>query len=183
MKKNNGVTQVVAIAIGAAIMFILMKFVVIPLPIPNTTLQVSYGFLALFAAVFGPVPAALAGFIGHWLNDALTYGSVWYSWVIASAILGLLLGVLFRNIPVEKGIFERSHKIQFLVGQLIANGIVWAVIAPVLDILIYSEPASKVFTQGIVSAVLNAIATGLVGWLLIEGYARTRTKSGSLSEK
>ena len=68
-------------------------------------------------------------------------------------------------------------------GQLIANGIVWAVIAPVLDILIYSEPASKVFTQGIVSAVLNAIATGLVGWLLIEGYARTRTKSGSLSEK
>lgn len=180
--KNNGVRNVVAIAIGAAIFFILNRFVQIPLPVPNTSLQTSYGFLALFAAVFGAVPAALAGFIGHALTD-LTYGSIWISWVLSTAVVGFGLGVLMKDIPLEQGIFNTKHKIRFIIGQLIVNLIAWGAIAPVLDILIYAEPANKVFLQGIVAAVVNALSTGLIGWLLIEAYVRTRTKSGSLSEK
>lgn len=182
MKKNE-VTQIVATAIGAAIMFVLMKFVVIPTPIPNTTLQVSYGFLALFATVFGPIPAALAGFIAHWLNDALTYGSVWYSWVIVTAIVGLGIGYLMKGNQVEKGVFEKKDQWKFIIGQLIINLIGWGLIAPCLDILIYAEPMNKVFIQGLVSGIANAVATGVVGVLLISAYAKTRTKSGSLSAK
>lgn len=182
MKQTNGVRNVVAVAIGAAIFFVLMRFVQIPLPVPNTSLQTAYGFLALFAAVFGAVPAAIAGFIGHALVD-LTYGSVWISWVLSTAIAGFGLGLVMKDVPVEQGEFNKKHKIRFIVGLLVVNLVAWALIAPSLDVLIYAEPANKVFVQGIVAALVNAFSTALIGWVLIEAYVRTRTKSGSLSEK
>lgn len=182
MKQNNSVRNVVAVAIGAAIFFVLMRFVQIPLPVPNTSLQTAYGFLALFATVFGAVPAAIAGFIGHALVD-LTYGSVWISWVLSTAVTGLGLGLVMKDVPVEQGEFNRKHKIRFIVGLFIVNVIAWALIAPALDVLIYAEPANKVFVQGIVAALVNALSTALIGWILIEAYVRTRTKSGSLTEK
>ena len=39
--------------------------------------------------------------------------------------------------------------IRFNIGQVVAHLLSWAVIAPVLDILIYGEPANKVFVQGL----------------------------------
>lgn len=182
MEKDNNVRNVVAVAIGAAIFFVLMRFVQIPLPVPNTSLQVAYGFLALFATVFGAIPAAIAGFIGHALVD-LTYGSVWISWVLSTAVTGFGLGIVMKDIPVEQGEFNNKHKIRFIVGLIVVNLVAWGLIAPGLDILIYAEPANKVFLQGIVAALVNAFSTALIGWVLIEAYVRTRTKSGSLSEK
>ncbi|HZK22996.1 MAG TPA: ECF transporter S component, partial [Atopostipes sp.] len=66
---------------------------------------------------------------------------------------------------------------------IVVNLIAWAIAAPSLDVLIYAEPVNKVFVQGIVAALVNAFSTALIGWVLIEAYVRTRTKSGSLSEK
>ncbi len=56
-------------------------------------------------------------------------------------------------------------------------------IAPTLDIIIYSEPANKVYVQGIVSAISNSIATGVIGTILLVAYAATRTRSGSLKKE
>ena len=52
-----------------------------------------------------------------------------------------------------------------------------------LDILIYSEPLDKLFAQGLVAAIANAITTAIVGSLLCVAYAATRTKAGSLSKE
>jgi len=71
----------------------------------------------------------------------------------------------------------------FNVGQIITNIVAWGVVAPILDILIYSEPANKVFFQGIVSAGMNSVAVGVLGTLLLIAYANTRTKSGSLTRE
>lgn len=67
--KKNPVVLVVAIGIGAALFFVLGRFVSIPSPIPNTSISIQYGLLAFMAAVFGPVAGALIGFIGHFLVD------------------------------------------------------------------------------------------------------------------
>jgi energy-coupling factor transport system substrate-specific component len=67
--------------------------------------------------------------------------------------------------------------------QLIANAIAWILVAPVLDILIYSEPVNLVFTQGIVAAVSNAISTGIIGTILLVLYSRTRSQKGSLTKE
>lgn len=75
---NNklSIRTVVAVGIGAAIMFVLMRFVAVPSGIPNTNLNLSSAVLALFAAIFGPIAGLLIGFIGHTLTD-LTWGGVW----------------------------------------------------------------------------------------------------------
>jgi energy-coupling factor transport system substrate-specific component len=70
--------------------------------------------------------------------------------------------------------------IYFNIIQIIGHLIAWVVIAPVLDILIYSEPVNLVFTQGLVAFVSSAVSTGVFGTLLLLAYSKTRTKEGSL---
>ena len=77
--EEKSIKKVVAMGIGAAVYIVLSRFAAIPTPIPNTTLQVTYAFLALMAFVYGPVVGLGIGFIGHTLNDMLLYGNVWFS--------------------------------------------------------------------------------------------------------
>ena len=176
------VKTVVATAIGAAIFFVLMRFVAIPTWVPNTTINVAYGFVALFGAVFGALPAALAAFIGHWLTD-LSYGGAWYSWILGSTVCAYVLGYALKGNRVEKGEFTKAMKSRFVVGAVLANAVAWLVVAPGLDVLIYQQPFEVVFAQATLAALTNLIGTLVVGYILIEAYAKTRTKSGSLSAK
>lgn len=182
MNKKFTVKHIVAIGIGAAVFFILKRFVTIPTGIPNTDIATAYPFLALLGVIYGPIVAGLAGFIGHALGDLTTYGA-WWSWIIASGILGTFFGLIAKRISIEQGIFDKKEIVTFLAGETIANLITWAVIAPIGDILIYAEAPSKVFTQGIVAGIINAIVTGVIGVILLKAYAQTKTKKGSLNKE
>ena len=59
--KKFSVKTIVAIGIGAALFFVLGRFVAIPSPVANTTVSVQYGLLAFLAMVYGPVAGALVG--------------------------------------------------------------------------------------------------------------------------
>ncbi|MGC4378330.1 ECF-type riboflavin transporter substrate-binding protein [Fictibacillus sp. Mic-4] len=181
MGKNQLSTKtIVAIGIGAAVFVILGRFVSIPTGIPNTTVETAYAFLALMALLFGPIAGGLIGLIGHALKDAIFYGTPWWSWVIVSALVGFLFGLASRKINLDEGRFGAKQMVSFNIIQVIAQAIGWFFIAPMLDILIYAEPANKVFVQGIVAGVSNMVTVGVLGTLLVAAYAKTRTKSGSL---
>lgn len=62
--KKFSVKTMVAIGIGAALFFVLGRYVAIPSPVPNTTISVQYGLLAFMAVIYGPVAGALIGLIG-----------------------------------------------------------------------------------------------------------------------
>ena len=68
----------------------------------------------------------------------------------------------------------------FNIVQVVANVVAWIICAPVLDILIYAEPANKVFGQGAVACICNAIIIAILGTLLGFAYSKIRTKSSSL---
>jgi energy-coupling factor transport system substrate-specific component len=179
-KKIISVRTVVAIGIGAALMFVLMRFVAIPTGVPNTTLNLAAAIVAVFAAIFGPLAGMLIAFIGHFLTD-LTWGyGVWWSWVIANAVFGLLVGLFWKLYKIEEGGFGLKNCIIFNAVQIVANHIAWVLIASILDILIYAEPADKVFIQGLVAGSLNAGVVLILGSLLAFSYSKTRTKAGSL---
>ena len=182
MKKELSVKTIVAIGIGSAVFVILGRFAVIPTFVPNTNLETSYPFLALMSVVYGPVDGALIGLIGHTLKDFTTYGSAWWSWIICSGLIGLIFGFAGRKINLKQGIFGKTEILTFNLYQIVGNAVVWGLVAPALDIIIYSEPAKKVFTQGIVSGVLNMIAVGIIGTLLMKAYAATQIKQGSLKK-
>jgi len=173
------IKQLVATAIGAAIFFLLARFLSFPV-FANTYLTLQYAVVGFFAVVFGPICGLLIGLIGHFFVDLSWGWGVWWSWVIASAVVGCLSGFLLKPGKVEEGEFGGGDIVRFIIGSLIVHAIAWGVIAPVGDILIYAEPADKVFTQGLIAGAGNFVITAVVGTLLIFGYSKTRTKSDSL---
>ena len=159
--KNTSIKTVVAIGIGAALFFV----------------------LGLLAAMYGPLAGGLIGFIGHTLIDLSWGGSPWWSWVIASAFVGVVVGLFSKKIAIEEGTFGKKEVITFAIANVVANVVAWLGIAPVLDILIYAEPAKKVFAQGAFAAVSNIITAVVVGGLLILAYTKTIAKKGSLDKE
>ena len=181
--KKFSVKTIVAIGIGAALFFVLGRFVAIPSPVPNTNVTTQYGLLAFLSVVFGPVAGALIGLIGHALID-FSYGwGIWWSWVIASAVFGLLMGVATKALKLEEGEIGKKGLIKFNIAQVVSHVICWGAVAPVLDILMYNEPIEKLFSQGLVSGIGNAVTTAIVGSLLCVAYAATKPKAGSLSKE
>lgn len=174
---------IVATGIGAALFTLLFMFVKVPTGIPETDVQTAYGVGAFFAAMFGPIAGFLIAFIGHALSDAVQYGSPWWSWVIASGISCFLVGLVYPRLKVDEGVCTGKDLLLFNLFQIAANVIAWIVVAPVLDIVIYSEPANLVFTQGAVAALWNAISMGVIGSLLLFLYSKTRSGKGSLSKE
>ena len=181
-KSKFSIKSIVAIGIGAALFFVLGRFIAIPTPVPNTTANIQYGVVSVFGVVFGPVVSMLAAFIGHTLID-LSWGSPWWSWIIASAVYGLIVGLSKKAIDIENGKFGLREVLIFNVVQIVAHGICWVGVATALDVLIYAEPIEKLVSQSLMAWGLNALTTAIVGTLLLFAYAKTRTKAGSLQKE
>lgn len=182
--KTMSVKTLVAIGIGAAVFVVLGRFAAIPVPfIPNTTINTQYAFLAVMAMLFGPVAGGLIGLIGHALIDIITYGTPWWSWIIASGICGLIMGLCMMRIDAEGGEFGKKQVLAFNVSQVIAHAVSWLVVAPILDVVAMGEPVAKVFAQGAVAFLSNSVSTGIIGTLLAFAYSKTRVKKGSLEKE
>ena len=181
--KNFSVKTIVATGIGAALFFVLGRFVAIPSGVPNTNISIQYGLLAFIAAVYGPVAGLLSGLIGHFLID-FSYGwGVWWSWVIASSFFGCAIGFLTRKYTLEDGEFSKHDAVGFNVGQAVAHLLAWVLVAPVLDIVMYAEPANKVFIQGLAASCANIVTTAIIGTILCIAYAKTKPQAGSLNKE
>lgn len=181
--KNNTVKTFVAIGIGAALFFVLGRFVAIPSPIANTNISLQYAVLGLLAAMYGPVAGGLIGFIGHTLIDLSWGGAPWWSWVLSSALVGVIVGLFAKKMKIQEGEFGKKEVITFTISNVIAQVVAWCGLAPVLDILIYQEPVKKVFTQGFFAAIVNTLTAVIVGSLLIMAFTKTIAKKGSLDKE
>lgn len=185
MKKMFAINTktIVATGLGAALFTLLFMFVKVPTGVPEVSLQTAYGVGGFFAALFGPIAGGLIAFIGHLLSDAVQYGSPWMSWVIASGVACFITGLCHVKLNVEEGIFTAKDAVIYNVFQVIGNAVAWIVVAPVLDIVMYAEPAELVFTQGVAAAIPNAITMAIFGTLLLFIYSKTRAKKGSLTQE
>ena len=179
-KQAFSIKDVVAIGVGAAL-FVVIAMIPIPAPAPNTNIQLQYALQALFSVIFGPIVGFLMGLIGHAIKDAMTYG-LWWTWIISSGLFGLFVGFFRKQIGNLKGEVTKKELIVFNVVQVIANLLIWGLIAPIGDVMIYKESANKVFLQGVVAGSVNALTVAIAGSLLLIAYARTQTKDGSLSK-
>ena len=182
MLKDLSVKTIVAIGIGTALFFLLARFVSIPV-FANTKLTFQYALLVFFAVIFGPVAGLLIGLIGHSLADLSWGWGLWWSWIVVSGVVGFAFGLIMKGVDIEAGAFNKASVIiRFIFGIVIVHFVAWVGIAPVLDILIYAQPANMVFMQGLVAGTGNIITTVIVGTLLLFAYTKTRIKTGSLSK-
>ena len=119
----------------------------------------------------------LIGFIGHTLIDLSWGGSPWWSWVIASAFVGVVVGLFSKKLNLQEGEFSKKQVAFFALANIAAHLLAWILVAPVL------EPVKKVFAQGAFAAVSNSITAVVVGGLLVLAYTRTIAKKGSLDQE
>ncbi len=181
MNKNRfSIRTIVAIGIGAAVFMILGRFGSIPSGIPNTNIETSYEYLALMSILYGPIAGFLIGLIGHGLKDLVFYGMPWFSWVISSAVVGLIIGMAYKKVKVSNGEFGVKDILIFNITQIISNILAWFIIAPTLDIWIYADPANKVYIQGIIGGTSNMLTIGILGTIILTSYSKTKIKSRSL---
>ncbi len=181
MKFKIGIKEVVAMGIGTALFVVLTNAQIPLIVVPNTALQPRMAIMAFLSAVFGPAVGLVVGFAGHALGDALFYGSVWWSWVIPDGIVGLAIGLFANKFAVKEGGFVTGKNIiLFNVVQVVVNAVAWILCAPVLDILIFAEPANKVFAQGAFAFVGNIVVIGILGTILLVAYSKISGKSSDL---
>ena len=102
---------------------------------------------------------------------------------VSGAFTGVVVGLFAKKLNVQEGDFNKRKVATFAIANVVAHAIAWIVVAPVLDILIYAEPANKVFAQGAFAAVSNIITAVVVGGLLILAYTKTIAKKGSLDKE
>lgn len=142
--KNNSIKTVVAVGIGAALFFVLGRFVAIPSPVPNTNISLQYAVLALLAAMYGPVAGGLIGFIGHALIDLSWGGSPWWSWVITSAFVGVVIGWVVVAPVLDILIYAEPVKKVFAQGVFaaISNSITGVIVGGLL-IVAYTKTIAK----------------------------------------
>ncbi len=184
MKFKIGIKEVVAMGIGTALFVVLTNAQIPLIVVPNTALQPRMAILAFLSAVFGPIVGAVVGLLGHALGDALFYGSVWWSWVIPEGVVGLCIGLFVNKFAVKEGGFVNGKNIiLFNVVQIIANAIAWILVAPVLDILMFAEPANKVFAQGAFAFLGNIIVIGILGTILLIAYSKIVGGSNNLQKE
>ena len=161
-----------AAIIGTALFFIFSRYASIPIS-NGIYISFQYAILGFFSAMYGPVVGMIIGLVGHALVDYSFGWGIWWSWVIASGTVGLIGGFLVKQENMDKGIFEKPDISRFIVGNFLVHAVAWGLIAPVLDILLYDELATVVFTQGATAAVSNFIVTAVIGTLLITSNARS----------
>ena len=180
MKK--GILIVVAIGIGAALFFVLGRYIAIPTGVPNTNIALQYGILPIFAILFGPLVGMLSGLIGHILID-LTWGSLWWSWIIASAFFGLFIGFYSFKYNKNQQKFNLKDFMIYSLYCFVGHILSWNLIAPLLDFLIYKEPIEKLLAQGFTATFFNALASIIIGGALLSAYSKTVIKENSLRKE
>lgn len=180
--KKFGVKSVVATAILAALVFVLLRFVQIPTPFPDTTLSIYAAVIGLFAVLFGPAVGFLGGFLGNLLVDLTAGWGVWWTWVVGTGVFGLIMGLGCKGINLDEGVFGKKEIIRFVIVSFIGAALTWLVVCPVGDVLVYKEPAKLVFIQGISIGTCNFVVTAVLGSALCLAYASSKAKKGSLSK-
>ncbi|MGX6592177.1 energy-coupling factor transport system substrate-specific component [Cetobacterium ceti] len=171
--------NVVAIGIGAAL-YSVLSAIMIPIG-PNTSFRIAVALLTIFGVIFGPMVGFFVGFVGHALNDMIMWGSVWFSWVFLSAVIGLFAGFINndKSFNLESGKITKKHIFKMYIYAIL--GMIFAGLAAYVgDVYFYGEPPKKVWIQIALATFTNFIVTASLGIPIILAIGKSRRKHSNL---
>ena len=130
MKKNNSIKTVVAIGIGAALFFVLGRFVAISDSVPNTTTALSVCSTALLAAAMY-LPAAGGPTVSSVIHCDLVLGwNSWWELKYHICICRCGCRAFARKLNVQKVILQSKSSSILQSQNVVARVIGWVVVAP-----------------------------------------------------
>lgn len=183
MKKEFSTTEVVAVAIGAALFAVLMVYGGIPI-FTNTKLSPAYIVPVLVGGLYGPIPAALVGLLGNIFADLLGGWGFWFDWSIGNGILGLIIGTLpLYGVRLQQGIFTRKHAIILAVLAVVGNALSFGVITPLVTYVLYGGELGITLAQAQAAVISNASVIILIGIPLLFLIANRYKKQTNLRDE
>ena len=172
---------IVGVAIGAALFGVLMVYGGIRV-FTNTSLTSAMIVVAVVAALFGPLPAALTAGIGNVLADLIGGWGFWFDWSIGNFVLGFFVGLIpLYGARVEDGIFKVKHAVFYVISVLLGNIIGFGLVTPVLTVLFYSSELTITWLQAFSAIVSNGIVLIVIGIPLLFILAKRNAKKTNLS--
>ena len=172
---------IVGVAIGAALFGVLMNFGGIRV-FTNTNLTSAMIVVAVVAALFGPLPAALAAGLGNVLADLIGGWGFWFDWSIGNFVLGFFVGLLpLYGARIEDGIFKVKHAVFYVISVILGNLIGFGLVTPVLTVLFYSGELTITWAQAFSAIVSNGVVLIVIGIPLLVILARRNAKKTNLS--
>lgn len=186
LRRKPALRHALIILTGFAVYYLLGAFAQISTGIPLVYIYLQYPVLCVLAGMYGPVVGGLIGLLGHIAIDLTHEGFIWWSWVICSGLLGVLVGWLSRllhlrlqlRLPPEdsadRATAERhARRRAFMLAILLSNMVIWMLVAPLLDILLYHTGTTSAFVRGLFAALSNGLTTAVVADLLTSPARRT----------
>lgn len=172
---------IVGVAIGAALFGVLMVYGGIRV-FTNTSLTSAMIVVAVVAALFGPLPAALAAGIGNVLADLIGGWGFWFDWSIGNFVLGFFVGLIpLYGARIEDGVFKVKHAVFYVISVLIGNIIGFGLVTPFLTVAFYSSELTITWAQAFSAIVSNGIVLIVIGIPLLFILAKRNAKKTNLS--
>lgn len=172
---------IVGVAIGAALFGVLMVYGGIRV-FTNTSLTSAMIVVAVVAALFGPLPAALAAGIGNVLADLIGGWGFWFDWSIGNFVLGFFVGLIpLYGARIEEGIFKVKHAIFYVISVLVGNIVGFGLVTPLLTYLFYSGELTITYAQATAAVISNGIVLIVVGIPLLVVLSKRNAKKTNLS--
>ncbi len=186
MKEKNSGRDIVVIAIGIVLFFILGRFSAIGIAGSNETVNLNIGILAMISAFFGPVAGVIAGFLGQTAVEMSWFGFAVgrFAWdnIIAMAGFGFLMGFFAKGLYLHIKRKGGKKILLFQIMQVITNFAVWVIIAPVCNTLFFRQGMKKELATGLVAWLANviivAVISGIWLWLYFKPK-KEKTKKAS----
>ena len=174
---------IVGIAIGAALVGVLMNFGSIRVT-TNTSLTTSYIVLPIVGALCGPLPAFLTGLIGNTIADLIGGWGLWFDWSFGNAVAGFFMGLLpLYGAKIEDGVFSVKHAIIFAIVTIVGVGIGFGLVTPVLTYLFYSSELTVTWIQAWAAIISDASVSIIVGVPVLFALAKRNAKGTNLSKE
>lgn len=163
--------KVIGTIVGIIIFIVLFKYLAVQIGDTSDNVTLAHAWLSLVTAIFGPVVGAVTAFIGHATSDALTNnGTAWWTWVIADGLFGLFIGLITKRLGILIGKLTTRKLVLFNIWQLVANIVIWLVVAPLGDYWVYNLSLGVAFKEGLILVVVNFLTIAIVGTGLLKIY-------------
>lgn len=158
-KEKYDLKYIVSTVMGIILFYMIGKYGKIPTGEKDIFVYLQYVILVYLAGRFGPLCGGIVGFVGHLMIDKTSEGQVWYSWIIGSAVLGILIGFISKKMKIDLSKPEKKDRRIFAVINISCQLLVWYLVAPVLNIVIYQMNPQQAFEMGFVAGVNNIVTS------------------------
>lgn len=163
---------VVGVALGAALFGVLMTYGGIPV-FTNTKLSTAYIIPIIVGGLYGPVPAALAAFLGNVFADTLGGSGYWFDWSIGNAVAGFAVGLLpLYGAAVKEGIFTVKHAIIYAVTAIVGTAVAFGLITPFFTLLFFGGELKITYLQAQAAVISDASVLIVIGIPLLFALAK-----------